>query len=198
MPEYPRYHKGFDYVGFHRYSLTFRTFGDSDHFLEQSHVDLVLPQILRSADENQCAIPTYCFMPDHHHLLVEGTREDADLCRFVTRAKQFSGFHFSRQTGMRLWQRYGFERILRDYEDPRNAVRYIINNPVRKGLVASPEEYPYWGSSTRSRDELLDTYGGLVDSVVLGRLKPARPDDQPSRVEYVSDGAKPIFGRGRL
>jgi putative transposase len=162
MPEYPRYLQGFDYVGFHRYSLTFRTFDHHEHFVEGSHVDLVLTQIVRSATENQCSIPAYCFMPDHLHLLVEGERDDADLRSFVARAKQFSGFHFSRQTGMRLWQRYGFERILRDNEDPRIVARYIINNPVRKGLVNSPEDYPYWGSTARSREELLE-YVGWVD-----------------------------------
>ena len=28
----------------------------------------------------------------------------------VARSKQYSGFHFNRQFGTRLWQRYGFER----------------------------------------------------------------------------------------
>lgn len=156
MPEYPRYLTGFSYIGFHRYSLTFRTFEHHEHFLSSANVNVVLPQILRGAEEHQFAVLAYCFMPDHLHLLVEGTRDDGDLRRFVARAKQYSGFHFSQFTGLRLWQRYGFERVIRDREDTRVVVRYIINNPVRKGLVDSPEEYPFWGSGTRSREELLD------------------------------------------
>jgi REP element-mobilizing transposase RayT len=37
-------------------------------------------------------------MPDHLHLLVEGTHEDSDLKAFVARAKQYSGFYFRQQT----------------------------------------------------------------------------------------------------
>jgi REP element-mobilizing transposase RayT len=77
MPGHPRYLEGFDYIGFHRYSLTFRTFEHREHFVERSHVSLVLTQILCSGEENQCAVSTYCFMPDHLHLVVEGTRDDA-------------------------------------------------------------------------------------------------------------------------
>ena len=98
----------------------------------------------------------YCFMPDHLHLLVEGHRDDADLRRFITRAKQFSGYHFKRETGKRLWQRYGFERVLRDEESTPTVARYIINNPVRGGLVRTPADYAHWGSLTYTREQLLD------------------------------------------
>jgi len=35
-------------------------------------------------------------------------------------------------------------------------MRYIIENPVRARLVARPSDYPFWGSSTHSRDEVLE------------------------------------------
>ena len=46
--------------------------------------------------------------------------------------------------------------MLRSGEDSRDVVKYIINNPVRAGLVAHPSEYPYWGSGRYAREELLE------------------------------------------
>ena len=102
------------------------------------------------------AITAYCFMPDHVHLLVQGTREDANRKSFLSRAKQYSGFYFRRETGRTLWQRYGHERVLRNDEDTATAARYIINNPLRAGIVQDVRDYPFWGSGMYSREALTD------------------------------------------
>jgi REP element-mobilizing transposase RayT len=94
-------------------------------------------------------------MPDHLHLLVEGKTDDADCKRFIARVKQYSGFYFKRQFGTPLWQRYGFERVLRDDEQTFVVARYILENPVRAGLAATVEEYPFVGSSEYSLSELI-------------------------------------------
>jgi hypothetical protein len=39
------------------------------------------------------------------------------------------------------------------------ALAYIIENPVRKGIVQNPMEYPHWGSGIYSREELLYSIG---------------------------------------
>ena len=95
-------------------------------------------------------------MPDHVHLLVEGTTEDADLKRFITRAKQYSGFYYAKQSNDRLWQRYSFERILRDEDATPVVARYILENPIRAGLAASVTDYPFLGSGVYSLAELMD------------------------------------------
>jgi putative transposase len=46
----------------------------------------------------------------------------------------------------RFWQRGGgYDRNLRSLEDVRQKIRYIHANPVRRGLVDSPEKW-YWSS----------------------------------------------------
>jgi putative transposase len=156
MSRYPRHLRGFDYRGFHRYFLTFCTHERVPHFTSPAHVELVCEQIQRTCREEDFAGIAYCFMPDHLHLLVEGQREDADLKRFIRNAKQYSGFHFKQQTGRRLWQRYGYEHVLREEEDTMKIAYYIIANPVRAGMVSSPADYPHWGSLVYSREELLE------------------------------------------
>src|SRR5688572_19420736 len=155
MTEYPR-HLLFHYTGFHRHSLTFCTFERQEHFVSAAHVDLVLQQILRAGTEHAFDLLAYCFMPDHLHILAGGKREDSNLKTFVARAKQYSGYYFKQATKKTLWQRYGYERTLRAEEATLGAMLYIIANPVRAGLVGTPAEYPFWGSTVCSREELIE------------------------------------------
>ena len=145
-PRYPRHLAGFSYVGFHQYSLTFWTADRATIFTDGDSVTAALTQILRAASEEGIAIIAYCFMPDHLHLIAEGLTEQSDLKKFVRRAKQYSGYAHSQRTRQRLWQRYGYEHVIRDNENLRQIVRYVIENPVRAGLVQHPRDYPFLGS----------------------------------------------------
>jgi REP-associated tyrosine transposase len=154
----------FDYTGLYRYFLTFCTNGRHCLFINPEVVALVRSQILRSATDEQFAVVAYCFMPDHLHLLVEAQSQNADCRAFIKRAKQFAGFHYARTFGGRLWQRYGFERVLRDDEATLIVARYIIENPVRAGLVATPESYPFSGSELYALGDILAAVGELPRS----------------------------------
>jgi len=156
MPEYPRHLATFDYVGAYAYFLTFCTFERNRLFLTAKAVAIVQEHILRVCVVHNFQIDAYCYMPDHVHLVVTANRTDSDLKQFVTRAKQSAAFYFKKATQQRLWQRYGYERVLRNDEEKIAFIRYVIENPIRAKLVQSPLEYPFWGSSTWSRQELLD------------------------------------------
>ena len=95
-------------------------------------------------------------MPDHLHLLVEGDTEASDCRRFIARSKQYSGYYFAQLYGLRLWQRYGFERVLREDEPTSVVARYILENPVRAGLSSRVSEYPFVGSLKYERDALME------------------------------------------
>lgn len=146
ITNYPPHLKTFSYVGFHRYSLTFCTNGRRRIFTDSAIVSLVLQQIVRAAKEQRFAVIAYCFMPDHLHLLVKAESDSSDCRRFIKSFKQLSGYYFAQRRKDTLWQRYGFERVLRDDEATLEVARYIVNNPVRAGLAPAVEMYPFVGS----------------------------------------------------
>ena len=160
VPCYPEHLRTFDYIGRYRYFLTFCTANRRHCFTDRSAVDVVTRQFLRAADGYGFAVAAYCFMPAHVHLLVEGEREGSDCKRFIKAATQYSGFAYSRARRERLWQRYGFERVLRHEEATSEVIRYIVANPLRAGLARSPEDYPFWGSFRHTREELLEFIAG--------------------------------------
>jgi putative transposase len=87
----------------------------------------------------------YCFMPDHLHLLLIA-KENSNLIKFVSAYKQFSGFGYKNKTGKNLWQKSFYDHILRKEENIPQVIKYILENPVRKGLVEYFADYPFSGS----------------------------------------------------
>ena len=148
---------GFSYVGFHRYSLTFCVQRRLNVFVDSGVVDESLSQISLAAGRHEFAIPAYCFMPDHLHLLVEGQSERSDLTKFAHLLKQRTSFAYQRShRGMQLWQNGYFEHVIRDDEVTQIIAKYILENPVRRSLVKEPMDYLFSGSLVYRREQLVD------------------------------------------
>ena len=152
---YPPHDPRLSYLGKQHYFLTFCTDSRKPVFIDEARVSLVRTQILRAAAEKQFETTAYCFMPDHLHLIVAGLTESSDARRFIRLAKQYSGYYFKQRAGVQLWQRYGFERVIREDAELALTIGYVIGNPVRDGLVRHPTEYPFIGSERYSLSELL-------------------------------------------
>lgn len=146
----------FEYVGGYRYFLTFCTCGRQMVFTNPAVVALVRTQILSAAASHGFPVLAYVFMPDHAHLLIAGTRKEADMKSFVHLAKQKSGYLYSRSYRRRLWQPSFYDRVLRDEEATWDVIRYIVDNPVRAGLVEQFEDYVFLGSGIMERSQLME------------------------------------------
>jgi putative transposase len=153
----PGHLNGFSYVGLHRYSLTFCTDRRRRLFTDGAAVELVVKQLLRAANEQKFSVIAYCFMPDHLHVLIEGTSDDSDAKRFMKAFKQYSGYYYSQKQHDTLWQRYGFEHVLRDDEATIEVAKYILANPVRAGLASTVEQYPFVGSLVYELKDLISS-----------------------------------------
>jgi REP element-mobilizing transposase RayT len=88
----------------------------------------------------------WCLMPDHVHVVIAGAE---DVIGWVCAFKSVT-MRDARAVGWigRLWQRSFHDRCLdRSGESVERAVRYIVDNPVRAGLVDDVRDWPYWRMS---------------------------------------------------
>lgn len=124
--------------------------------LRESEMVSVFTEVLTSIiTKLNCIVPVYCFMPDHQHLIITGERDDSDIWKAVVSYKQKTGFWMSEyRPGMR-WQKDFYDHVIRAPEDVAAQVKYILDNPVRKGLISSWEEYPLKGSIGCKLEEVL-------------------------------------------
>jgi putative transposase len=148
---------GFPYVGAYRYFLTFCTYHRVPAFRDPVAVWRTVAQFRHAAKLHRFAVLAYCFMPDHVHLLVGGVHAESNLRCFAKAAKQHSGAAHAMAAGTPLWQEGYHDRVLREADDARQVGRYILENPVRAGLVTHAGEYPYLGSDVWSVRELLES-----------------------------------------
>lgn len=88
----------------------------------------------------------YVIMPDHVHFFVAPSERDANLSQFVQRFRS-SVTKSLRPLGYPypLWQREFFDHLLRANESYQSKWEYVWQNPVRHGLVANPDDWPYAG-----------------------------------------------------
>ena len=100
----------------------------------------------RHAHKTGVPVYVYCLMPDHAHLVL-GPSQDCDIIAFVGQFKNLA----QRQvwtlgvTG-RIWQVSFWDRFVREDERLDDVVRYVLNNPVREGLVEKWQDYEFSGS----------------------------------------------------
>ncbi len=99
--------------------------------------------LLHTAARYGLLCPVYCAMPDHLHLICAGAHEDADQLP----AMQFFRKHTNGLLRPRCWQRQGYDNVLtaddRKAEAFKKICAYILDNPVRAGLTANWEDYPF-------------------------------------------------------
>ena len=93
----------------------------------------------------------YVILPDHVHLFCAPNAIDAPpLERWMRYWKSLVTKTLN--TGSEtVWQRHHWDRQLRLGESYDNKWEYVRSNPVRHGLVARPEEWPYQGELNELR-----------------------------------------------
>jgi putative transposase len=94
----------------------------------------------------------FVVMPNHVHILMT-VPGDMTLEKAMQLIKGGFSFRAKKELGFRgeIWQRgYSDVRVVdeRSFQEHRE---YIGNNPVKAGLVSSPEEYPFGSACLKKR-----------------------------------------------
>ena len=118
-----------------------RLFTDENIFNEFEKI------LLDELKSTSCSSFVYLFMPDHFHTIITGNGPEANLKTCMDKYKQKTGYWLSKNITDRKWQKDYYDHILRDEENLEIQVKYILNNPVRAGLVDNWKDYPFKGST---------------------------------------------------
>jgi len=88
-------------------------------------------------------------MPEHVHLLMTPLRDClgwpiplSKILRLIKGTSARSVNQLLKQEGP-VWQEESFDHVLRSHEGFENAVDYIRQNPVRRGLIRESDKYPW-------------------------------------------------------
>jgi putative transposase len=116
---------------------------DRRRALANATVHSVLIDYGRGGLPGGSALGRYVIMPDHIHLFVAGA-DDFDLGGWVRGLKRVVAAAVSGGRGG-LWQRGFFDHLIRNSESYSEKWDYVLENPVRAGLVSSADKWPFQG-----------------------------------------------------
>jgi REP element-mobilizing transposase RayT len=86
----------------------------------------------------------YCLMPDHLHVLLSPGASGLAVGRWLREFKSFTTRSYQKLAGPPvLWQRSAHDHVCRIAETAETVLVYIINNPVRAGLVERYDDWPW-------------------------------------------------------
>lgn len=102
-------------------------------------------EMVRKAWERAAAwrVGNYLLMPDHVHLFCTPHQSDVKLNEWVRFWKSMTTRLHGRSDWR--WQSLHWDTRLRSGKQFTEKWRYVQNNPVRAGLVESPENWPHQG-----------------------------------------------------
>jgi putative transposase len=102
--------------------------------------ELLERTILDYHRQGKFLLHAYVIMPDHFHVLITPAPEVS-----LEKAMQFikGGFSFRLKSKLDVWMRSFNESQISTEEKFLSCVRYIEENPVRRGLAATPEAYRF-------------------------------------------------------
>jgi len=93
------------------------------------------------------SVGRYVIMPDHLHVFASPTNDEVTLETWVKFWK--SRFSKSHPEKAKRWQTDHWDKRLRSSESYEEKWLYVQQNPVRAGLVETPDEWPFQGELNR-------------------------------------------------
>lgn len=144
------------------HELTFSCYHNKSFFSAERICRYLVDSIIASREKHRFDLWAYVFMPDHVHLLICPNtpqysvsdillsikqpvsrraidylkNEKPDGLKYVTTSQQHRPYHFWQKGG-------GYDRNITKLKTAVDSVRYIHNNPVRKGLVETADQWYY-------------------------------------------------------
>ena len=112
--------------------------------------DLLIARIVEESihyrDAKQFDLHAYCVMPNHVHVLLTNTSQDTPFYRVLGSMKANSAKAINEhlnQIGQSVWASESYDHVVRNEKSFDRVIRYILNNPVKAGLVERWQDWPH-------------------------------------------------------
>ena len=138
---------------FGKWDAALDTASAGPQWLADDRVAQIVAESLHHLHGNMYDLDTYCIMSNHAHavftpLVREETAEDESyyaLSTIMHSHKRHTARQSNRVLGRegQFWQHESYDHVVRNEQELQRIRRYIIQNPVKAGLVAHWEEWPW-------------------------------------------------------
>ncbi len=126
------------------YHITNRGLGKKRIFYEHEDYVWFIERMRKFKTKHDVENIFYCLMPNHFHIITKQNQANG-LLKFISATQFAYAKHFNHK-----WNRKGqmfegryYPKHIKDQLQLINTIKYLINNPVKAGLVEKIEDWPY-------------------------------------------------------
>jgi putative transposase len=114
-------------------------------WLEEERIARIVFESLLFNDNKEYTLWTFTIMPNHVHALLTLLENSLQLFRILQKHKRFTAWQSNLALGRtgHFWQPESCDHLVRNREEFREIVDYILNNPVVAGLVTDSQEWKW-------------------------------------------------------
>jgi REP element-mobilizing transposase RayT len=140
---------------FYRYDNWLDRCANGHRWLEQTEVARIVSEKIHSLSGEHYRLLCDCIMPNHVHLLImplamDYLRHHGKTAKYpitdTLRLLKGSTARFCNEALKRngaFWQHESYDHYVRDEDELERVVLYILNNPVKAGLVDDWKDWPF-------------------------------------------------------
>src|SRR5690348_6448680 len=116
-------------------------------WLSQPEIAEIVKEALHYRDGNVYDLQAFCIMSNHVHVVFEPCRSErySELPKIMQSLKRHTARQANRILGREgaFWQDESYDRVIRDNEEHARIIHYVLENPVKAGLVSKWEEWQW-------------------------------------------------------
>ena len=118
-------------------------------WLRDPRVAGLVEESLHHRDGGVYTLDAFCVMPNHVHLVCTPLPKPDGTYHALTAILHSLKRYTARQSNLLLgregqfWQHESYDHVVRDEDELYRIIAYVMNNPVKAGLVATCEEWPW-------------------------------------------------------
>jgi putative transposase len=146
----------------HAHELTFSCYNNKPFLVAERTCKFLVESVIASRKKHEFDLWAYVFMPNHAHLLICPSKEEYSISDILLSIKQpvsrkaINYLRTNDPKGLkhlatsqkhrpyRFWQKGGgYDRNITKVQTIIDSTHYIHNNPVRKELVETPDQWYY-------------------------------------------------------
>ncbi len=120
--------------------------GNKDFLNLPDIAEMIFAELDQLENESCWRIPATVLMPNHVHLLCVGETANISLDKFFKSFKGRTAVKANKILGRKgspFWAEEFFDHWCRNSQKEESVKRYILNNPVKAGLVSKAEDWPW-------------------------------------------------------
>ncbi len=130
---------------FNDYDLLLDKASFGSNYLRIKNIADICASSILHYNNSELKVICYCVMSNHIHLLFKLMPENRGISKLMQSIKGYSSRECNKELKRKgtFWQNESYDRWLRDENEYRYTINYILNNPVKAGIITDWKDWKY-------------------------------------------------------